>query len=120
MVIAETMNLVSDMSVHAKRISGTANDSVEKFIYRQTTENGKDGIGWGISVAKIDVAATTLFTEIWLIDTYEARAIKKDSRICEVWSNLDGTRGLQYAVSVRLPGGFMDRLFESWITWERR
>ncbi|GMH47290.1 hypothetical protein TL16_g00027 [Triparma laevis f. inornata] len=120
MVITETMNLVSDMSVHAKRISGTANDSVEKFIYRQTTENGKDGIGWGISVAKIDVAATTLFTEIWLIDTYEARAIKKDARICEVWSNLDGTRGLQYAVSVRLPSGFMDRLFESWITWERR
>ena len=44
----------------AKRIAGTANDSVEKFVHRA------DGsvAAWGKTVAKVDVSAIALFTEV--------------------------------------------------------
>lgn len=112
------MKLVEDVASRAKRIAGTVNESVEKFLYR--AEGGEAALG--MSVAKIDVSAVTMFTELWLLDTYAHKALnKKEGRyINEVWNNLDGTRGIQYSTSVSLPDGLQDRLFESWITFEER
>jgi hypothetical protein len=54
-------NLMREVEVmKAKRIAGTVNDSVEKFLH----QDGEGGAAWGITVAKMDVAATTLFTEV--------------------------------------------------------
>ena len=57
-LIAKLMGEVEVMK--AKRIAGTVNDSVEKFIHRDE----KGGAAWGVTVAKMDVAAITLFTEV--------------------------------------------------------
>ena len=57
-MIAKLMREVEAMK--AKRISGTVNDSVEKFLHRDK----KGGAAWGMTVAKMDVAAITLFTEV--------------------------------------------------------
>ena len=57
-LIAKLMGKVEVMK--AKRISGTVNDSVEKFLHRDE----KGGAAWGMTVAKMDVAAITLFTEV--------------------------------------------------------
>ena len=57
-LIAKLMGEVEVMK--AKRIAGTVNDSVEKFIH----QDGEGGAAWGMTVAKMDVAATTLFTEV--------------------------------------------------------
>jgi hypothetical protein len=57
-MIAKLMREVEVMK--AKRIAGTANDSVEKFLH----QDGEGGAAWGMTVAKMDVAATTLFTEV--------------------------------------------------------
>ncbi|GMH70055.1 hypothetical protein TrLO_g14469 [Triparma laevis f. longispina] len=113
--IAESMKIVDEFP-KAKRISGTANDSVEKFLFR----DGEAGEGWGVSVAKIDVPVEELFAHVWLLDTYDKKLENKEAAIREVWKNLDGTRSLQYSKSVSIPGGFKDRLFELWITWEER
>ncbi|GMH78996.1 hypothetical protein TrLO_g7716 [Triparma laevis f. longispina] len=69
-------------------------------------------------VDKMDLSAVSLFADLWLLDTYTDKAEHKDTKIHEVWNNLDGTRGLQYNRSVALPGGFSDRLFKVWIMWE--
>jgi len=114
-LIKDSVNLVEELASRAKRIAGTVNDSVEKFLHH--AEGGGGAVG--MTVAKIDVAAVYLFTELWLIDTY-ARKAEAKNRIRRVWNDLDGTRGLQHTNSVSLPGGFQDRLFESWLTWERR
>ncbi|GMH74562.1 hypothetical protein TL16_g06498 [Triparma laevis f. inornata] len=116
-VIADSMKLIKDISTSAKRIAGTVNDPVEKFIQR--SENG--GAVWGLTVARMDVAAVRLFAQLWLVDTYAKKSKNKKNNVAihEVWNNLDGTRGLQYTRSVSLPGGFQDRVFEAWITWER-
>ena len=54
-------NLMREVEVmKAKRIAGTANDSVEKFLH----QDGEGGAAWGMTVAKMDVAAITLFTEV--------------------------------------------------------
>ncbi|GMI10892.1 hypothetical protein TrVE_jg640, partial [Triparma verrucosa] len=58
-MIAKLMRGVEVKLMQAKRIAGTANDSVEKFL----NQDGEGGAAWGMSVAKMDVAATTLFTE---------------------------------------------------------
>ena len=53
--------LIGEVEVmKAKRIAGTVNDSVEKFLH----QDGEGGAAWGMTVAKMDVAATTLFTEV--------------------------------------------------------
>ena len=52
--------MVKDISLKAKRLAGSVNDSVEKFIYR----DGEAGAAWGISVAKVDVSADDLFAEV--------------------------------------------------------
>ena len=57
-LIAKLMGEVEVMK--AKRISGTVNDSVEKFLHRDE----KGGAAWGMSVARMDVAAIALFTEV--------------------------------------------------------
>ncbi|GMI15877.1 hypothetical protein TrLO_g12096 [Triparma laevis f. longispina] len=101
-------------SLLALRVGGTANESVEKYLYKP--EGG--GAAVGMTVAKMDVSAVSLFADLWLLDTYTKKAEFKDMKIREVWKNLDGTRGLQYTTSVGLPGGFQDRLFELWIMWE--
>ena len=59
-MVAELLDLVEEVQEKAKRVAGTANKSVEKFIYR----DGEGGAGWGMTVAKIDVAAPTLFAEV--------------------------------------------------------
>ncbi|GMI15626.1 hypothetical protein TrVE_jg49 [Triparma verrucosa] len=108
-MIKESMKQVEDVASRAKRVAGTANESVEKFLYR----DGEGGAAVGMTVAKIDVAAVTFFTELWLIDTYALKAENKSFAINEVWNDLDGTRSLQYTISVSPPGGFQDRLFET-------
>ncbi|GMH68801.1 hypothetical protein TrLO_g1825 [Triparma laevis f. longispina] len=114
-LITGSMKLVEEVSSIAKRIGGTANESVEKFLHRP--EEG--GAAVGMAVAKMDVSAVSLFAELWLLDTYAKKAANKDMKIREVWNNLDGTRGLQYSISVGLPGGFQDRFIQIWITWEK-
>ncbi|GMH63487.1 hypothetical protein TrLO_g4018 [Triparma laevis f. longispina] len=113
-LIAGSMKLAKEISSKAKRIAGTANESVEKFLYH--SEEG--GAAVGMNVLKVNLSAVSLFAEIWLLDTYALKAKTKDTKIREVWNDLDGTRGLQCTTSVTLPGGFQDRVFESWLTWE--
>ena len=55
-MIEEAMELVKDVASRAKRIAGTVNDSVEKFLYR----DGEGGAGMGMTVAKM---AATICTE---------------------------------------------------------
>ena len=64
-MIAKLMGEVEAMK--AKRISGTVNDSVEKFLHRDK----KGGAAWGMTVAKMDVAAITLFTEVSKATSYK-------------------------------------------------
>ena len=78
-MIDKSMKLVEEVASHGERVAGTATDSVEKFMYR--TEGG--GAGVGMSVAKIDVPAVTLFTDLWLLDTYAKKAEHKDVVIRE-------------------------------------
>ncbi|GMH53091.1 hypothetical protein TL16_g01370 [Triparma laevis f. inornata] len=113
-LIGETMKLFEEASSKAKRVAGTANEPVEKFLYH--SENG--GAAWAMTVTKVDLSAESLFAELWLLDTYARKAESKGIKIRQVWNNLDGTRGLQFTTSVGLPGGFQDRLFETWMTWE--
>lgn len=83
---------------------------------------GEGDTVWGLTVAKIDVSAPTMFAELWLLDTYEKKAAingTSTSNIREVWYNIDGSRGQQFAISLSLPGGFKDRLFDLWLTWNR-
>ncbi|GMI02833.1 hypothetical protein TrVE_jg4749 [Triparma verrucosa] len=113
--IAKAVELVDLVSSRAKRVVGTVNDFVEKFIHHPD-DGGKM---WAMTVANMDVSAVDLFTDLWLLDTFENRRENKRAAIREVWYNLDGTRGLQYAKSIGLPG-FQDRLFKTWVTWEKR
>ncbi|GMH92016.1 hypothetical protein TrST_g565 [Triparma strigata] len=115
-IIEESMKLVEDVASRAKRIAGTVNDSVEKFLYRAEGEARV----WVLAVAKLDIAPVNFFTELWLLDTYAKKAENKKLAVHKVIKDLDGTRGVQYTRSVSLPGGFKDRLFESWITFEER
>ena len=57
-MIAKLMGEVEVMK--AKRIAGTVNEPVEKFLHRDE----KGGAAWGMSVARMDVAAIALFTEV--------------------------------------------------------
>ena len=181
-MIEESMELVEDVASRGKRIAGTVNESVEKFLYR----DGEGGAAVGMTVAKVDVAAVKLFTEVsnsedkdellgakrragnmavkrlsggdgnvavkyglwnsslhsslqtiasnpisrslphslrsfqlWLLDTYAKKSESKQT-IREVWYDLDGTRNMQYTTSASLPGGFQDRLFKVWLTFEER
>ena len=57
-MIAKLMGEVEVME--AKRIAGTVNEPVEKFLHRDE----KGGAAWGMSVARMDVAAIALFTEV--------------------------------------------------------
>jgi len=114
-MIKESMELVEDVASRAKRVAGTVSESVEKFLYR----DGEGGAAVGMTVAKMDVAAVVLFTELWLLDTYARKAENKNVKIREV-NDLNGTRGLQYTNSVSLPGGFQDRVFNTRFTWVER
>ncbi|GMH71348.1 hypothetical protein TrLO_g3864 [Triparma laevis f. longispina] len=115
-LIAGSMNLVEEVSSKAKRIAGTANESVEKFMYH--SEEG--GAALAMTVAKVDLSAVSLFAQLWLLDTYAEKFTLKDRAIMETWNDLDGTRGLQYTTAFGLPGGFQDRLFETWeVTTDR-
>ena len=110
--IAKLMGTVEEMKV--KRVAGTVNDSVEKFSHR----DNEGGTAWGMSVANFDVDAVTLFTELWLLNTYAKRVANKKVAIREVWENVDGTRGVEYIGTFRLQG-FQDRIFHTWLTWKR-
>ncbi|GMI12302.1 hypothetical protein TrLO_g650 [Triparma laevis f. longispina] len=65
----------------------------------------------------MDTPADILFSDLWLLDTYAKERKNKDKVVRKVWNGLDGTRGLQYTRSESLPGGFKDRVFDVWITW---
>ena len=96
---------------NAKRVAGTVtHDTVEKFMY-QAKEGGE--AAWGMSVAKIDKSAESVFAHLWLLDTYALKADpeNKNATFRQVWENLDDSRALQYTKSVSLPG-FSDRIFE--------
>ncbi|GMH95294.1 hypothetical protein TL16_g13121 [Triparma laevis f. inornata] len=112
-LISKTMVLVSASFTTAKRVPGTVNDPVEKYMWRS-----EGGDLWGKSVAKIDVAAEVLLAELWVKDTYQKKAKDKHLPFREVFNNLDGTRSLQFTNTVVLPGGFQDRVFDIWHTWD--
>ena len=59
-----------------------------------------------------------LLAELWVKDTYERKAKDKHLPFREVWKELDGTRSLQSTNTVVLPGGFQDRVFDIWHTWD--
>ncbi|GMH90953.1 hypothetical protein TL16_g11919 [Triparma laevis f. inornata] len=111
-LVAESMNIVDELA-NASRIAGTVNESVEKFLKVLEGESA----GWGKTVAKMNTSAVTLFSSLWLIDTYKLKAETKQIAIREIWTNLDGTRSQQYTRSFSLPG-FKDRIFEAWQTWD--
>ncbi|GMH84358.1 hypothetical protein TrVE_jg5944 [Triparma verrucosa] len=111
-MIAKLMGEVEVMK--AKRIAGTVNEPVEKFLHRDE----KGGAAWGMSVARMEVAAITLFTELFLLNTYAKWAEHKKTAIREVWENIDGTRSVEYIGSLSLPG-VQDRIFHIWMTWKR-
>ena len=95
----------------AKRVAGTVtHDTVEKFMY-QAKEGGE--AAWGVSVAKIDKSAESVFAYLWLLDTYAkmANPENKNVTVRQVWENLDGSRALQFSNSFSLPG-LTDRIFE--------
>ncbi|GMH65522.1 hypothetical protein TL16_g06790 [Triparma laevis f. inornata] len=76
-LIGESMELVEEVSSKAKRIGGTAMDSVEKYIY----PSKKGGALVGMTVAKVDVSAVSLFAQLCLLDTYAKKADHKDTKI---------------------------------------
>ena len=59
-LLDESVLMVEDISTKAKRVAGTVNESVEKFLYR--ADGG--GAAVAMTVAKMDVAAVTLLTEV--------------------------------------------------------
>ncbi|GMI10087.1 hypothetical protein TrVE_jg4413 [Triparma verrucosa] len=75
-MITESMNIVEEMRV-AKRVAGTVNDSVEKFLHRPSRSEA----AWGMTVAKMDVKADVLFAELWLIDTYARKSEYRSASI---------------------------------------
>ncbi|GMH61177.1 hypothetical protein TL16_g03202 [Triparma laevis f. inornata] len=101
-LIKTSMDLVDDLKKNTKR-----------FFY-----NSGEGAGWTTSFTRIDMNAQAFFTELWLLDTYEKKARLKDVSIFDVRKNIDGTRAMQYSRSINLPGGFQDRFFQAWITWD--
>lgn len=110
-LLAKANDMISEISSRAQRMA--AHDTVEKFFHRDRATAAL----WGMSVARMDVAAVSLFADHWLLNTFEHRGENKSSSILEVWADLDGTRGVQYCRSLSLPG-FQDRLFEVWMTWK--
>lgn len=44
-------------------------DSVKKSLHHPHGE-----AGWGMSVARMDIPAMTMFAELWLVDTYAKSA----------------------------------------------
>ncbi|GMH92398.1 hypothetical protein TL16_g12337 [Triparma laevis f. inornata] len=111
-IIKRHMDFYETMRLKAARIGGTVNESVEKFFHRESK------VPWGLSVAICDVPAVSIFADLWLLNTYAKKAFNKGTAVLEVFENLDGTRSLCYVKSFGLPGGFQDRLFETWITWD--
>ncbi|GMH82652.1 hypothetical protein TrST_g12211 [Triparma strigata] len=106
--------MAEECRLKAKRIAGTVNDSVEKFLYKP--EGG--GAVWGRTLGVMDTSVDEMFAELWLLDTFSKTLENSNSTIRKVWNSLDGTRGLQYARAIKLPGGFKDRLFDIWLTWD--
>ena len=113
--IAKSADLVREITSKARRIAGTVLDPVEKYLHQPPGE-----AVWGLSITKMDVPATTLLAELWCLDTYEKLAYHKSTAIRELYKDIDGTRGMEFSLSVRLPSGFQSRLFQSWYTWEGR
>ena len=73
--------------------------------------------------ALIDVNARTFLADIWVLGTYEKMKLHKiENKGCprKVWEKIDGSRGLLYVTGVKFPSGFTNRVFGSWITWQRR
>ena len=73
--------------------------------------------------ALIDVNVRTFLAEIWVLGTYEKMKLHKiENKGCprKVWEKIDGSRGLLYVTGVKFPSGFTNRVFGSWITWQRR
>ena len=109
-LLKEAMGFAKEAE-NAKRVAGTVtHDPVEKFMYKPK-EGGE--AAWGMSVAKIDKSAESVFAYLWLLDTYAkmANPENKNVTVRQVWENLDGSRALQYSTSFSLPG-FSDRIFE--------
>ncbi|GMH49060.1 hypothetical protein TrLO_g9936 [Triparma laevis f. longispina] len=63
-LISSSMKLAEEVSAKAKRVAGTASESVEKYLHKP--EGG--GAAVAMSVAKMDVSAVSLFAELWLLD----------------------------------------------------
>ncbi|GMI04880.1 hypothetical protein TrVE_jg12126 [Triparma verrucosa] len=70
-LMTASINKISELSA-ARRVQGTANDPVQKFVYRDQTNNFSQA-AWGLSVCAIDKSALDVFAELWLLDTYEYR-----------------------------------------------
>ncbi|GMH72059.1 hypothetical protein TL16_g05817 [Triparma laevis f. inornata] len=80
-LIASSMKLVEEVSSEAKRIAGMVSESIEKYFHKL---EGRGAVV-GMSVAKVDLSALSLFAELWLLDTYAEKAEHKDTKIHESW-----------------------------------
>ena len=118
-LIRSLTTLSREVEEHGKRVPGTVNDPVEKFIF--WPKGSSNAIGK--SAAKIDVSAKELFAELWVQNTHKSKQRHLDAHgdlPRAVWGNLDGTRSLQVTTSKKFPKGMTNRYFELWHTWEAR
>ena len=76
------------------------------------------------TIARIDTSARETFGKIWILNTYERKhehvASNGQNMPRALWENIDGTRGLQYSICIKFPGGVQNRIFNCWITWDLR
>ena len=66
-MIESIMWKAAEMKFEAKRLPGTVNDSVEKFV----NWKAKNGIAWGWTIARLDAPAKKTFSRLWCKNTYE-------------------------------------------------
>ena len=118
-IVKTMLQTRKEVDLNAKRMAGSINDSVEKFLWWRDGEHS----GWGKSKCRIDTSAEELFTNLWVLPTYKNENDHRDHngnlpRV--VWENVDGNRSLQHSVVIKFPTGLKNRCFETTITWEAR
>ncbi|GMI14487.1 hypothetical protein TrLO_g4880 [Triparma laevis f. longispina] len=111
-MIKSNIERIKELS-KAKRIPGTVNDTVEKYLHR---DSAKNGAAWGMTIARIDCSGETLMSEVLMLDTFAKKRGGRGER--KIWRELDGSRSMQFSSTVKLPGGFKERLIELWVTWD--
>ena len=101
----------------ARRVAGTLKDPVEKFLLFKSSRI------LSMTRTRIDASAERLFTQLWVIDTYERNKLHTANNGVnfpyKLWRNIDNTRSQQYSIVLRFPPPLLPRLFEGWRTWQK-